>query len=1092
MSEKIRQKSKQNNKANLKFISSFYPSEWLNILLRTHSQTKCLLLLKKYFPIATTNVNNIINLANKSKVDFRILGIEKLQSQIPNKIRFYFLDLLQYNYSEDLDDFIKYFLKTHYQTELGKKLIPNILQYLLPKCSLVMLKFLKVFLKKIESELTIEIYDINLLRHSNIEIFNYIANGIGKLKNEKFICDKDMGFRKKLPLFSILNIITNLTELFNKKEKIHYETVLDFLFDYLMKNPELEKRIFNTSFEEVLNNLIKITTLEGNTKNIDYLCTKFPLNRFTSLNKQNLLHLAKVSPMKLKEKFLTEKGISLLELSLQELEELFKILQMNIKFDKIEDEVDKTETYLDVDIDDIDDIDDIIDELSDFSEEISYTENLDNSSKLLDTAISEEEDDEEERDLIDFDVLLSTEESMLITIDNISNETSSSLEEIKMNIPNNIDDKEFDFILENTHINTTIDEKLKMNYFKQNKRTIFHFLAPNNEDKKINTKMIRLTDQITNKYFSKDNKFVNYFVNLLDTSLYSPNFKISDKYFEFLLIRIICTLQKTFRKDIEMLLVKFPKKLQKEILKFFTFNEDILTHFSYENLIEFLCTKMDYYNEIKRKHIVSSDKVNSIRNSKSESTKTSPSIDQLIFKIDQFKEDNKFQRTSSRKSLLKSFKKSKKEDSIEKVKISSSSSKRRNSIAESREEKSQSRRDNNISIDKKKISDDELSLQYKENVDQLIMQLYVKFFYIINIKDFYVSINETSLTKYDLSSVQLSLTNNLFAEKETNCKTNIETFLIHYRQKLMINITKLGDYKLYNYFCEQCLPLEDKNNYIFFNKDIKIIKKFLNDIKITDERREQIQKELVKYSDIITYQFKEKRIDILEIIRNKFEEDKSVNYTLIKYLITDYDIKFTEQDIFHFLYLPSKFSNSEKISSFKKVSSSEKISNDEKRYIIENNSILFELFLKNLDKIIVGENDKNSFAVLLKVSFRLRNNNFILHLMNNYSDEFRENMSNEYFYYICDINIAKKLHKECIVILDEMLMYQYLPNILIKILVSDKYYEAAEQRDVIMFLEYVLFNYCSTTFKDIINMFLSKINHVSCDKVIDYLLYISN
>jgi len=1289
----------------MKFISNFYSSEWINFLIskdiisknstskkksatsvipatsttssilateKDNSQVltieQCLYILKTYFPIATSNQNIIINMANKMKIDSSIIGIEVLPYKISNVERFYFLQLIKNNYSENLDKFIILMIERYYQngvSNIGRKLLPSILKRLLPRCSLKMIEYLKIFLKKIESEITLRISNSHLLFNDNIEIFRYIAYGSGKMSNGKVLYDKNFGYRRNITFDDILIIIYNMNTLYQMKRKNNFEVMLDFLFECFVKDSNIEKKILNiekisTKNKDLLNILVKVVSSCGCPRHIDFLYHKVPFSKFVSLNSKNLLHVAKIYTTKLKRYLFTNEGIlaySPLELEFEELNELFLFVQMEItpkesisdgtsvnlstrSKDKsgrsIEKSIDKSyssaERLIDKSTeksvrsiershgshgsderlinkshgstershgsyDSIDKSDDMsfndsdIEELSSIEEESFseiYSGSLEEKKIISSTECSEHSEDLEDKCI--FPISSSPPEKS--QDDKIQDKRIFSHERI------------FDFILENKCYNVdsdinddndelTPEQKIEeyITYAKSNKRTIFDFLYPNITDEERINKMINLTEEVVQKYFSNEDKFVNYFIDLLNKHAYE------NKYMEYIFTRVVFHFKKTTKQDIDILLQNFSDKIKRQILKFFVFKDGKVSYFYYLELIKFLCTETNYYKlETTSKGVdKSADKSEKLSKSADKSAKSADvevrkrssdsKVDEKL-KVKK-KSDDKVSRSkitqdktySAINDFFMKIDPSCSTDSVDKIK--SKDDKVRKSMSQESFEETNNK-DNNVrdrrssivlppkkssgkklSKKVKEVSKSENHLSFKQNVNELITELYQRYFSYNFIPDFYINISNISESnKYpniselrkppDISessknpnisesskypnisesdkpkmekhssnnNVQLSLTNILFHTSNINqqCyKQNINKFLQSYSHTILTTVTKHGNLLLYLHFTSQIKPSKqfNKSNYIFSNKCIDMMKQYLNDIKITDKKKKEIEDVLAEYLDIIKYEFREKKTDILhairnqmyrekivprKIINNKFSGSKSfggivsssivsssivpdsivsrgkelikdvsqyifhnvprkINYPIIKYLLSEYDMKFEEYDVFNLLY--------------------------------EGDFELFRLFIEHLDKIDTSESDKNSFDVLLRVSFRLRNTKFIIYLKEKHEQDFKINMSNEYIYYICDINLIREFHLKNYITIDDMFICQYLSQMQKRVLHCDYYYTGAKQKDVIKFLEFIFLSYCPGVYVNMVKTFLSSITDFTCDKVIDYLRLVS-
>jgi len=1458
-----KRKLNQSTKFAMKFVSRFYPQDWLNILSHSISPEKCLFILKTYFPIATYNAKSIVNLAHNMNVDNKLIGIEILPYRITDRVRFYFLQMIKYHYTEKLDDFIIYILRSYYCTTISKKLIPKILKVLLSRCSVSMVNKLKTFLKKSGNILNIEITDINLLYNHNIEIFRYVAYGMGNLSNGKVLCDKDVGYKKKIDAITFHSLIQNLEKMYKlEKDNIasyaktkslekmyklrkdianninksrnnqsivndnNFPILLNFLFEYLTKNPELDKRVFYGN-NDYLDVLIELTCQYGNEKQIDFLFTRVKFDKFKNCNSKNLLHIAKNYTLQLKDKFCNEDEMKLflpLQLNLDELEELFSTLQMKFEISEFqlkklyekdqEDDISwNSEDYSFSSSNNSEILENIpMDKrelrksssgelYSDLEDDISTRNkliiNLDDDIADMEMTFSEVETD------VDFDILMEESEMNVNKVSNIFNELDlQSKDKPKINIVNNIFNEldlqskdVFYFILEN-------DKNVNFS-----KKTIFDYLFPNTKDEQINNEMIKLTEEVIQKYFIVNDKFLEYFIYMLNNTEYK------NSYTEYLYSRVTSHLNKTTKQDIDTLLVKFPESFTDEILQFFVFQDNNLLYIKYISLIKFLCSKSEYYNNVpipnikEKEHNKSSlnirkktverstsstsgmeiknvkkdnntidksasmpikslskkeslvkdnnavkDSNNTIDKSasipikipaKKESNNNSSTVDKsasIPIKFSNKKElpvkDNntidksasmpikfspkkepinndtkkpidrttsasilqgiKFETKNSKKKKKKKAKEAKakkeakdkadkkklnkpvvsyvnytgqdnyvdhigkedvKDDKKKVVKVKKDSKRERrkkndamiddilsqmtsvtddfakkeilledhlkkepikkdslnkdinnneivkkdsldkgavnkepllvrkgsksnspsnsenndeilpitrersksNSPSNSADNKdlhnivskedspsqlikeSRNSRDNedDINLVIKKSSNKNIKtkefirnvssdipneiIYYKDIIDEFLTNCYIKFFQDNHIKNFYVEnkevktdSNENNKRLYPTNDFGIIYNINPGTNVSNYTKQNIDIYRKSQSHKILSVVMKYANFNLYNKF--KTIINSDfqlKGEYVFHNKDINMMRFYIENLKLSDERREQVIKELEKYSDIITYQFKDQKIDAINILRNRMYKTvdnkivRKVNYHIVRHLITNYDVQFEEYDVFNLLYIekektnksklidsktnnsvPSKFNNTyiRKNSILNLKIDSLTKSDDE---LIKENFELFKLFITHHNKIIFTKDDKSSFSVLIKVAFRLRNTKYILHLMKTNSDEFRENVSGSYLYYICDINLIKELFNEGYYNIDDMFIYSYLGQMSSKVLHSDYYYKGAKQGDVILFLEYIFFTYCSDVYSNIVKIYLESLTNFEHDKVVDYLRLIT-
>jgi hypothetical protein len=283
-------------------------------------------------------------------------------------------------------------------------------------------------------------------------------------------------------------------------------------------------------------------------------------------------------------------------------------------------------------------------------------------------------------------------------------------------------------------------------------------------------------------------------------------------------------------------------------------------------------------------------------------------------------------------------------------------------------------------------------------------------------------------------------------------------------RNILLNIVaskllKHGNIELFSFVKGIVKPnkISELKYYAVRNNNVELITEYCDSVNITDDTRKKITKELAKYTDYITYSFKN-RLNVIELINDMFRdreydfgygENDKVNLNVVKYLLRN----FPHEKYQHYLLMK----------------------------ILENGDIelldiLAEMFCNTRET--VPENNRyyqegtKYFDQLLHVCFILEKKEFIAHLMNKYNEKFWISIKTAFLYYVTNIDIFLMIIKE--IDFKKITVNEFLYSYINHFLNGQEYYKYnsySKSVGIITVLEYLIQNYYSHSYKEIIQTY---------------------
>lgn len=364
-------------------------------------------------------------------------------------------------------------------------------------------------------------------------------------------------------------------------------------------------------------------------------------------------------------------------------------------------------------------------------------------------------------------------------------------------------------------------------------------------------------------------------------------------------------------------------------------------------------------------------------------------------------------------------------------------------------------------IDQYVVKDDIIiSSEFQQNFDQFLLELYEMYFsknvlqpMEINIPRFEFEDNSVKLTKDVVKEEknekleEIILTDTIDDKEECTFYKSIKSVYKNIKSNLIDSFMNYGSVKIFNRFCNEILedsdfPNDDKlKRYVLSNKNVSCIKSYYEMIQLTDTKKNEIEKELRKYSRYINYHFKDNKINIIDIINYLFDsKNKENNYNIspLKYVLS------------------------------KNPSLSNMRDSDYNRLIKMMDVELFEIILNIIktDKYLF----KHQLEMILSLIYKHNKTDLIMYMKEHYSKEFKKNFDLGCQTQIIDVDSLNSLVEEGCITLDDNFVGNYVYNLFIR-----KIDEEREEK-IMIFLRYLFYHVSPDNYKKII---WSSLEHLS-------------
>jgi len=363
---------------------------------------------------------------------------------------------------------------------------------------------------------------------------------------------------------------------------------------------------------------------------------------------------------------------------------------------------------------------------------------------------------------------------------------------------------------------------------------------------------------------------------------------------------------------------------------------------------------------------------------------------------------------------------------------------------------------------------------YQEDAFAFISYLYNKFYHkaFSEIDDklgysFYIRIPKVKklCKSKDFHAKSFTLTKVLFSfdtegkevidhDKYSYHDVNPKSYAKKFAERILEVVTEYGNVQMYEFFSKD-VSLDCSESFKK-NKNIDIINKYvLFDYDDYENLKKKMKKELVKYEKFIKYEFKDSEIDVLSMFNNMFiadayeygyatEMSRKINYPLMFKLLTEYTKKFfnetynslNEYNLYNLLY-------NEDLNVLK--------------LLCEICSVRTKGPKERYGNYLSREENINYFQTLIKVSFRLRNSEYIRYLGNNYPEQFKTYFKEEFLYYHYDIKLLKEMEYGGFVVVDDNFISNYVSSLHNGMLKKEYYTKEVEEDELIKFLDYLFY-----------------------------------
>ena len=350
-----------------------------------------------------------------------------------------------------------------------------------------------------------------------------------------------------------------------------------------------------------------------------------------------------------------------------------------------------------------------------------------------------------------------------------------------------------------------------------------------------------------------------------------------------------------------------------------------------------------------------------------------------------------------------------------------------------------------------------ISRLYDDFYDRALLEMdgleYSFYVAVPKIKKLYKDIKGPYSKPWTLTKSLFSEDDNINNEKYRYHEVNPKSYAKKFSRNLLKLIMKYGNLQLYEYFSDKITLPYDCSDLFKQNKNIEVVEKYvLFEYDNYEKIKKKISKELNKYSNHITYKFKDNKVDILSIVRDMSNVDvyeygyaskveRKINHPLVVKLLTSYTEKFFNE-------------TDESLSEY-----------DLYNLLFEELPDILILLSEICSKVINGPKERNNyrnekntiyFQTLIKVCFRLRNSEYIRYLKKTYPEQFKLYMKVKFLYYNYDIELLKELEHEGYLEVNNEFIMDYLGNMPTSILKKEYYTKEIDENDLIKFLDYLI------------------------------------